>query len=124
MGYRSEVILAIDAVLVPQFMATMARSPEARAMCFSHSDEVIKDYCEPGGLLFRWDHVKWYDTYEEVRAIMDFIGWAESLLNDDIDDPVDGNELFRFVRIGESYDDIDVQGFGFDHICPTRSIEY
>jgi len=124
MGYRSEVILAIDAVLVPQFMATLAKSPEARSFCFSHSDEVIKDYCEPGGLLFRWDDVKWYDTFEEVNAIMDFIGWAEAERVDYQGSKADGDNFFRFVRIGESYDDIDVQGFAFDHIHPTRSIEY
>jgi hypothetical protein len=124
MGYRSDVVLAIDAALVPQFMATLAKSPEARSFCFSHSDEVVKDYCEPGCLLFRWDDVKWYDSFEEVAAIVDFLGWAEAERVDWNGTKADGDNFFRFVRIGESYDDIDVIGYGFDHIQPTRSIDY
>ena len=45
MGYRSEVILAVGPEVMPQFMVTMAKSPEARKMCFAEADTMIKDYC-------------------------------------------------------------------------------
>ena len=47
MGYRSEVILAVGPEVMPQFMITMAKSPEARELCWADHDEMIKDY---GGL--------------------------------------------------------------------------
>ena len=33
MGYRSEVILAVGPEVMPQFMVTMAKSPQARELC-------------------------------------------------------------------------------------------
>jgi len=124
MGYRSEVILAVGPEVMPQFMVTMAKSPEARKMCWGEHDNMIKDYAGvKGAFLFRWDHIKWYDRYEEIRAIEDFIDWCE---NADIE--VDGNmqqaaDYFRFVRIGEEMDDNEMKGWGFD-ICIERSASY
>ena len=124
MGYRSEVILAVGPEVMPQFMVTMAKSPEARKMCFAEADTMIKDYCDiEGAFLFRWDHIKWYDSFEEVQAIQDFIEWCE-----DAQLKVDGkegnaDEYYRFVRIGEEMDDNEVQGWGVDiHI--ERSATY
>ncbi len=123
MGYRSEVILAVGPEVMPQFMVTMAKSPEARQMCFGDHTEMIKDYQGiKGSFLFRWDHIKWYDGYEEVQAIEDFLNWAEDKLEIDGKE-IDGDEHFRFVRIGEEYDDIETRGYGFD-IHPVRSIDY
>jgi hypothetical protein len=131
MGYRSEVILAVGPEVMPQFMVTMAKSPDARAMCFAEHDEMVKDYCDQkGAFLFRWDGIKWYDTYEGVSAIQDFIQWCEEETiptgkknKDGEDELQDASEFYRFVRIGEEMDDSEVQGWGFDiHI--ERSIEY
>ena len=124
MGYRSEVILAIGPEVMPQFMVTMAKSPEARNMCWSESDNLIKDYCSiKGAFLFRWSHIKWYDSFEEVAAIQDFIDWCETETVEVDGKEMDASEFYRFVRIGEEMDDNDVQGWGFDiHI--ERSATY
>ena len=124
MGYRSEVILAIGPEVMPQFMVTMAKSPEAREMCFAEADTMIKDYCDiKGAFLFRWGHVKWYDTFEEVEAIQDFIQWCEDEQIEVDGKQVNADEYYRFVRIGEEMDDNEVQGWGFDiHI--ERSATY
>ena len=123
MGYRSEVILAVGPEVMPQFMVTMAKSPQARELCWAHHDEMIKDYAGvKGAFLFRWDHIKWYDSYEEIAAIQDFLNWCNS---EDIE--VDGKmqhaaEYFRFVRIGEETDDNETDGWGFDiHIERTAT---
>ena len=34
MGYRSEVALAVGKDVMAQFLTTLAKSPEARALCF------------------------------------------------------------------------------------------
>ena len=115
MGYRSEVILAVGPEVMPQFMVTMAKSPEARKLCWGDTDNLIEDYAgEKGAFLFRWSSIKWYDSFEEIEALQDFIDWCNS---EDIE--VDGKmqqaaEYFRFVRIGEEMDDNEVDGWGFD----------
>ena len=123
MGYRSEVILAVGPEVMPQFMVTMAKSPEARKLCWGDADNLIEDYSNiKGAFLFRWSEIKWYDSYEEIQALQDFIEWCNS---EDIE--VDGKmqqaaEYFRFVRIGEDTDDNDVDGWGFDiHIERTAT---
>ena len=122
MGYRSQVVLAIGETLIPQFMVTMAKSPQARALCFGDGEPQRDFQGEKGSLFFEWDGIKWYDSYEEIQAIEDFINWAEDKLKIDGKE-VDGDDHFRFVRIGEEYEDIEIRGYGFD-IHPTRSIEY
>lgn len=125
MGYRSEVILAVGPEVMPQFMVTMAKSPEARRLCWSDHDEMIKNYDDTkGAFLFRWDSIKWYDSYEEVQAINDFIEWCESEIIDVEGETVDASEFYRFVRIGEESDDNDQQGYGFQHIYIERNISY
>ena len=115
MGYRSEVILAVGPEVMPQFMVTMAMSPEARKMCFAEADTMIKDYCDiEGAFLFRWDHIKWYDSFEEVEAIQDFIQWCEDEQIEVDGKQVNADEYYRFVRIGEEMDDNEVHGWGFD----------
>ena len=124
MGYRSEVILAVGPEVMPQFMVTMAKSPEARKMCFAEADTMIKDYCDiEGAFLFRWDHIKWYDSFEEVAAIQDFIEWCQCEQIEVDGKQVNADEYYRFVRIGEEMDDNEVAGWGFDiHI--ERSATY
>ena len=123
MGYRSEVILAVGPEVMPQFMVTMAKSPEARKMCFAEADTMIKDYCDiEGAFLFRWDHIKWYDSFEEVQAIQDFIVWCEDAQVEVDGKQVNADEYYRFVRIGEEMDDNEVHGWGFDiHIERTAT---
>ena len=123
MGYRSEVILAVGPEVMPQFMVTMAKSPEARKMCFAETDTMIKDYCDiKGAFLFRWEHIKWYDTFEEIQALQDFIEWCQTEQIEVDGKEVNADEYYRFVRIGEEMDDNEVEGWGFDiHIERTAT---
>jgi len=123
MGYRSDVILAIMPEVMPQFMVTMAKSPEARKLCWSDHDEMIKDYCDiKGAFLFRWTSIKWYDSFEEVSAIQDFIDWCEGERVEVEGEKHDASEFYRFIRIGEEADDNQVEGWGFDiHIERTAT---
>ena len=40
-----------------------------------------------------------------------------------MDEDTENSEMFRFVRVGEDYDDIEQRGYGFD-IFVNRSIDY
>ena len=124
MGYRSEVILAVGPEVMPQFMVTMAKSPAARELCWADHDEMIRDYNdEKGAFLFRWSGIKWYDSYECVAALQDFLDWCESERIEVEGEEVDACEFYRFIRVGEEMDDNESQGWGFDiHI--ERNITY
>ena len=126
MGYRSEVVLVVGKEVMPQFMVTMAKSPEARALCFAEATR-HEDYEEKGNMLFAWDCIKWYDSYEEIRAIEDFLDWCDSEdvpSQDAKGERVDGDECYRFVRIGEEGEDIEERGSGFWDVGVRRSIEF
>ena len=68
-----------------------------------------------GGMLFCWGHIKWYDSYEPIQALIDFMDWAEG---------EDHEEEFKFIRIGEELDDTEQRGWGFQEVYVTRSIEF
>ena len=135
MGYRSEVVLVVGKEVMPQFMVTMAKSPDARALCFDEAHRQ-NDYEEKGNMLFAWDYIKWYDSYEGVRAIEDFLDWCDSehvpvseeqAKADMSPTPithVDGDQCYRFVRIGEEIEDIEERGSGFWDVGVRRSIEF
>ena len=126
MCYRSEVVLVVGKEVMPQFMVTMAKSPEARALCFAEATR-HEDYEEKGNMLFAWDCIKWYDSYEEIRAIEDFLDWCDSEdvpSQDAKGERVDGDECYRFVRIGEEVEDIEERGSGFWDVGVRRSIKF
>jgi hypothetical protein len=116
MGYRSEVVLAVSKEVLPQFLVTMAKSPETRSMCYQHADRRVDDYEEDGCVLFHWFSVKWYEGYEEVEAIQDFMDWCD-------DD--DSEEGYRFIRLGEGLEDpAEIRGHGFEALHVQRSVTY
>ena len=117
MGYRSEVALAVGKDAMAQFLTTLAKSPETRALCFKGSDEVVKDYDEEGSLLFKWSYLKWYDSYEEIRALENFMDDCDcSGLDEDL------IASYKFVRVGENCEDIECRGEGFMYLHPVTSI--
>ena len=128
MGYRSEVVLVVGKEVGPQFMVTMAKSAEARALCFADHDKMIKDYEEEGNILFAWNGIKWYEGYEAIDAITNFMDWcdSESVPHPDPEDggTVDGDECYRFCLVGEAEDDNVTRGSGFWDVGISRSIEF
>ena len=135
MGYRSEVVLVVGKEVMPQFMVTLAKSAEARAMCFDEAQR-MNDYDGKGNMLFAWDHIKWYDSDEGIAAIGDFLDWCDSehvpvsdeqKAQDKSPTPVthvDGDECYRFVRVGEELEDIETRGSGFWDVGVSRSIVF
>ena len=115
MGYRSEVVLVVSKEVMPQFMVTMAKSPEARKLCWGEHDTMLKDYDGEGNILFAWRGIKWYNTYECIGAIEDFMDWCEGEAKE---------EEFRFIRIGEDADDNIERGWLTHDVHITREVSY
>ena len=115
MGYRSEVVLAVNKEIMPEFLAHLATNDEAKRLVFSDHCHLDQDYCGEGHLLVNWTSIKWYEGYPDVDVIEKFTC--------EMDEDTENTEMFRFVRVGEDYGDIEQRGYGFD-IFVNRSIDY
>ena len=115
MGYRSDVVLAVNKEIMPEFLAYLATNDEAKRLVFSDHCELNQDYEVEGHLLVTWSGIKWYDGYPDVDVIEKFTC--------ELDEDTDKSEMFRFVRVGEDYADIEQRGYGFD-IHVNRAIDY
>ena len=115
MGYRSDVVLAVNKEIMPEFLAYLATNDEAKCLVFSDHCELNQDYEGEGHLLVAWTGIKWYDGYPDVDVIEKFTC--------ELDADMEKVEMFRFVRIGEDYEDIVTRGYGFD-IHVNRAIDY
>lgn len=126
MGYRSEVILALEAEVVPALMTAFAKNEEVAKLCTQYVDELDTNYEGTGSWLMRWESIKWYDSYPEIRMIENLIECLEADELDDfgIKDAGDLHDMFRFVRIGEDLSDTEQRGYGFDNIHISRTISF
>ena len=124
MGYRSEVVLAVSKKMMPHFLGHLSQCDDAAyKFVFMKTDKKIEDYDGEGTTVFFWDGIKWYgDHFPGVKAISDFVGmktdYLKSICAEDIED--DYEEHFRFVRMGEDNDDVEVGGYLCDYEIGVR----
>jgi len=134
MGYRSQVVFAVDKMLMGKFLAHVSQCKGAKNLVFAEADDKVENYNGDGNFLFRWDSVKWYDGYKEVDCINDFMDKVDDMEMETISTPspaggpdhtrtVMGGEYYSFVRVGETDDDVETRGEGFD-IYPETNIYY
>ena len=126
MGYRSQVVLAISKHLTPFLTLATSQNAEAEALVFKNADYFERNYENEKSWLIRWDHLKWYDSYECIQTLERFISEA---CDDEYQFEVDGelqssSEHIKFVRVGEEDTDIETRGDGFWDIYATTSISY
>ena len=114
MGCRSEVVLAVSKKMMPHFLGHLSQCDDAAyKFVFMETDKKIEDYDGEGATVFSWDHVKWYESYPEVKAINDFVQMNTDYLystSEDFDDHSYA-EHFRFVRMGENNEDVEEEGW-------------
>jgi len=126
MGYRSHVVLAISKHLTPFFMMKLSQNKEAEELVFKHADEFDRNYEGDKSWLIRFDSIKWYESYEDIITLENFI---QEACSDEYEFEVDGKkqssaEHIRFVRVGEEATDIECSGDGFWDIYAHTSISY
>lgn len=126
MGYRSQVVLAISKHLIPFMLLATSKNKAAEELVFKDTDTFNRDYCGDKSWLMVWGSIKWYDSYEEISTIMEFV---EKAAADDIEFEVDGEpqssaEHIRFVHVGEEPGDITILGDSFWDIYPHTQIAY
>jgi len=120
MGYRSEVLLALKAKHLKKFLEVVVFNSPAKEL-FDNWCEISTEFEDPqdeNGIFFHWPSIKWYDSYESIQSVMNFI---ENLPGDD---PASD---FYFIRIGEDHSDVELEGYWWDNpfeISLCRSISF
>jgi len=107
MGYRSEVVFAVGPPLVDKFLAVMAASEKVRDLVKYNEDykEGIRfNYYNEGDIVVNLSSIKWYEEFEEIFKIKEFI-------DDAVNDDEGGEDNVRFIRIGEDPQDQEVMGY-------------
>ena len=122
MGYRSEVVLAVSKDLMPHFLSVLAKTPDVRTLVFKDHSSLHKDYDGEDTFVVAWGGIKWYEGYPEIDALNKFIDECDG---DGIEGIEDTYEHFRFLRLGEDYDDMVEKGeLCCADICFKRSISF
>ncbi len=107
MGYYSEVGLCLDKEAYTAFKTKLAKANEKLRqeveglLSYGTSKEINEE------ILYHWQSVKWYWGYEDVDFITNFIR--------DYREETSNTEFYRFMRIGEDYGDIEVEGDYWDN---------
>ena len=110
MGYRSEVVLAVNPDAYAVLTTVLARGGNF----FNLFKEASTEPYDEGSTVYSWKQVKWYPrSYPDVAAVEDFMSRLEL---------EDMEESFRFVRVGEDCDDTEQRGNGFP-IFAKQTIE-
>ena len=126
MGYRSEVcaIFYCPKEDYPVMKLFMDENEPKDNQLFDKSNEDYYEVCDLGDKMmvkFLFPDIKWYETYPEVIAFMEFIKAFAKIANS-------GSSTweYEFIRIGEEYEDIDTQeSDDNDHLISVRrEIEY
>jgi hypothetical protein len=119
MGYRSEVRLAMTEKVYLENEAKIKENLKDADLM--HCSDVMffvgkdKDgansdgYKEEKVYYFLWESVKWYDDFDDVKAINTFVD--------------ENDEDTQFLRIGEEDDDIERSGNSELGICFIRSTD-
>jgi len=69
------------------------------------------------GIVLELESVKWYDDFEDVKAFIAAADKFLELVNNETSEEDTPNFNYEFIRIGEDYDDIQVQYEGFNCAC-------
>ena len=73
MGYRSEVVLAVNADAYAALTTVLARGGEF----FNLFKEATTEPYDGDATVYSWDAIKWYPSYPEVEAVKDFMSRLE-----------------------------------------------
>lgn len=119
MGYRSDVAYVI------RFKDEAQRQTFEELVKHTEDEWMIKalEELQSKGehLVFNQGDIKWYESYEDVKGHYRLLHYSCDVYEEDA--------MWRLVRIGEEYNDVEVEEGGnacgdlYDIIRPARSIE-
>ena len=115
MGYRSDVkivVIASSKEAMDDLLAVYAMNPAVQK-AGGWEELGWERYALGEGrvLTFEEEDTKWYLIYEEVQAIMELCNLAHTFNQERPEDIY----AARYVRVGEEYNDIEVEDYGDDY---------
>lgn len=105
MGYRSEVGVLITVPDKVNSDKLLEKIEKVYGKYFRNDFDVIKQFKKDNFrfIYLHCDWIKWYESFKDVQAFMEFISlWKENYKTGGVD----------FVRIGESNDDLEEAVYG------------
>ena len=118
MGYRSEVAIAMSDEAFQCLFSVLEQQPiKVRLEVADLFDcAASSSFEEEGpGVVFQWTQIKWYtDWYEELKFVEKTLFQFFELHYP---------EDYRFIRIGENYDDIEMAGINDEEKFPALYIQ-
>lgn len=106
MGYRSDVALTLTKEAVQKLNMAIANADneksKAASQLLANPDKHLCD-ADTGAELWSWNAGKWYADYPDVAFIENFIA------------NIAGDDNYRFIRIGEDWDDDELEGYFLDN---------
>lgn len=109
MGYRSEVEFYIQGEKTPALWQKFVTENQFNSninWVFNTTDnQGIRFIPEKNTIHFKYDQIKFYSSYEDIKALINLWEEAQELSEE-------ANLTGEFIRIGEEYDDIEVNRFG------------
>tara|TARA_B100000700_G_C14902068_1_gene787871 strand:- start:323 stop:661 length:339 start_codon:yes stop_codon:yes gene_type:complete len=112
MGYRSQVAIELE-VKEKEILKT--------AIKYDENLKEIVDWAETKdnwdkkhpdlSCILSWDFIKWYEGNAYIDAMMSFLSH--------IDD-----ESYKFIRVGEDFDDVEVSGCLWGRLDITRELQW
>ena len=114
MGYRSEVAFACDPI-IKDVIETVAEWCEEFKELVEYGDDMSPD--DHGR--WRFDQVKWYESYTDVQVIENIM-----IMCDNVDLPGLAYDSYAYIRLGEEMEDVEMKGdtSAFD-LYVNRSID-
>lgn len=114
MGYRSEVGIKCDEKAYEMFMLVAKENDIVPDCVYKEEDGDVAQYT------MLWNCVKWYDYYSDVKAIENVMQQLDQTHEAGKYDGLG----YKFIRIGESYDDIEERTNEYDiEFWVTRTID-
>lgn len=116
MGYRSKLRIVTTKEgydLMRDFVDAHTEEGRYRLLGREHEPENFEEH--RGCVVFGWNEISWFEEYEDVKNVIDAL---DALGCDDVP--------YRMVRVGEDWDDIEVDGANSDlpiGVYPVTGIE-
>ena len=109
MGYRSEVAISFDEHHAKILEKICSQDKDFEEFV-REGQERIETGVNRNYSSLRYSYIKWYDSYDEVSKMDNFL--------EQIDE-----ESYHFIRLGEDFDDTETRGYLDSGLYINRSIE-
>lgn len=106
MGYISDVKICMKRKSYEELRKRVAEHEAFRYMFDKGFFELRELEDDKDVVVCSWDSIKWYSSFEEIGIIEDYL---DELQDREID--------FRFIRVGEEYNDIEYKEYYRDGSC-------